>query len=135
MATTSNIMRNAYRKLDQLPLGFGLPKYSDDITDDEMDRYLGIDLLDAQRTMGIRDVSYIDETTIECMMLENRVAYHAIRRFRNSSAIFFKFSTAVDGKTVDKTKIPSTITDILKEYDDEFKSWKGSGISSTWNRS
>ncbi len=36
------IMRNAYMKLDSLPLGFGMPKYDIDIPDDVVERYLGI---------------------------------------------------------------------------------------------
>lgn len=134
MADKNLILRNAYKKLDQLPLGFGLPRYSDDITDEMIDKYFGIDYSDTVREMKIQSIELVEPDSFDEMMIENRVVYHALRRFRHSSAIFFKFSTAVDGKTVDKTKIPSTIASIIKEYDDEHKKWKGSSIASLWQR-
>lgn len=129
------ILRNSYQKLDNLPLGFGLPSYSDTIEDDFILNKFGIDIKDAMREMKIVDIMSIPEDSLEEMILENRIVYHALKRFRNSSSLFFKFSTAIDGKTVDKTKIPEMLSKILKEYDDEYKKYKGANCGSLWNMS
>lgn len=133
MVNDINMLRNIYKKLDSLPLGFGMPVYSDDIDDDTVRRYVGNDLRDALRESRYT-INDIEENSYEEYQIETRSVYHALRRFRLSSSIFFKFSTAVDGKTVDKTSISKMINVILKEYDDEYKGWKGGKASGTWNR-
>ena len=127
------IMRHAYQKLDSLPLGFGLPAYDDSISDEMVSKYFSLDLSDALRESRIT-VDLLEENSYDEMMIENRVVYHALKRFRLTSATFFKFSTAVDGKTVDKTNIPKMLQQILSEYDNEYKSWKSRGTGSLWNR-
>lgn len=127
------IMRHAYQKLDALPLGFGLPSYSDNMTDEEVSRYFSLDLSDTLRESKIT-ISTIGEDSYDEMMIENRVVYHALKRFRLTSATFFKFSTATDGKTVDKTNVPKMLKQIMDEYDAEYKSWKSKGASGIWNR-
>lgn len=125
------IMRNAWQKLDGLPLSFGLPPYSDNISDDIVRNKFDIDLKDAMRIMKIVSVLDIEEDSYDEMMLENRVMYYAIKRFRRTASAFFKFSTAIDGKTVDKTKIAPMLKDILDELDEEYK--KGRVTGSTWH--
>lgn len=127
------LMKNAYQKLDSLPLAFGLPAYSDDVSDEFVENKFGIDFLDSLREMKIKDVNSIEENSYDEMIFEHRIVYHALKRFRNSSSVFFKFSTAIDGKTVDKTKIPQTLSSILKEYEDEYSEYKGMHCGSLWN--
>lgn len=127
------ILRNAYIKLDSLPLSFGLPKYSDDIPDDTIENYFRVDLADTIRETHI-NVEDIEENSTDEMMFENRIVYHALKRFRLTASVFFKFSTAVDGKTIDKTQIPKMLTAILKEYNDEYSKWRLGNIGRLWNR-
>lgn len=129
-----NILRNAYIKLDSLPLSFGMPAYDDDIPDDMVEKYFKTDYADTIRETGI-DIDSIQENSIDEMYLENRIVYHTIKRFRLSASVFFKFSTAVDGKSVDKTQIPKMLAQILEEYDQEYKKWRVGSIGSLWNRS
>lgn len=129
-----NIMRNAYQKLDALPLGFGLPQYDPTIDDETVEKYFSVNLSDTLRESGIVDINSIEENSYDEMILENRVVYHALKRFRLTAATFFKFSTATDGKTVDKTNIPKMLKQIIDEYDDEYKSWKGKNAGKLWNR-
>lgn len=128
------ILRNAYVKLDSLPLSFGLPAYDDDIPNETIDKYFRVDLLDTIRETGI-NISDIEENSVDEMQFENRVVYHALKRFRLTASVFFKFSTAVDGKSIDKTQIPKMLSTILNEYDAEYKSWRLGNIGSLWNRS
>lgn len=127
------IMRHAYQKLDGLPLGFGLPEYSEDISDDVVSKYFSLDLSDTFRETGI-SIDMIDDDSYDEMMIENRVVYHALKRFRLTSATFFKFSTATDGKTVDKTNVPKMLQQIISEYDSEYKTWKGKNAGKLWSR-
>lgn len=127
------IIRNSYQKLDNLPLGFGLPAYSDSLEDDFVLSKFSVDIKDSMREMGIVDVTTIPENSQMEMIFENRIVYHALKRFRNSASLFFKFSTAIDGKTIDKTKIPEMLNEILKEYDDEYKAYNGANCGSLWN--
>lgn len=129
-----NILRNAYIKLDSLPLSFGMPAYDDDIPDDMVEKYFKTDYADTIRETGI-NIDSIQENSIDEMYLENRIVYHTIKRFRLSASVFFKFSTAVDGKSVDKTQIPKMLAQILEEYDQEYKKWRVGSIGSLWNRS
>lgn len=128
------ILRNAYMKLDNLPLSFGLPKYDDEISDEMIDKYFKVDLADTIRETRIA-IEDLQEDSVDEMMFENRIVYHALKRFRLSASVFFKFSTAVDGKTVDKTQIPKMLSTILKEYEDEYSKWRLGSIGSLWNRS
>lgn len=127
------IMRHAYQKLDNLPLGFGLPAYSDEISDEEIMKRFSLDLSDTLRESRVQ-IDQIQEDSYDEMVIENRVVYYALRRFRLTSATFFKFSTATDGKTVDKTNVPKVLQQIIAEYDTEYKKWKSAGIGKLWNR-
>ena len=127
------ILRNAYMKLDSLPLSFGIPSYDDEISDDVVEKYFRVDLADTLRETGL-DIEDIEENSKDEMYFENRIVYHALKRFRLSASAFFKFSTAVDGKTVDKTQVPKMLAAIIKEYEDEYKQWRLGSIGNLWNR-
>lgn len=127
------ILRNAYMKLDNLPLSFGMPAYDDDLPDNVVEKYFRTDLADTLRETRIA-IEDIEENSVDEMQFENRIVYHALRRFRLSATAFFKFSTAVDGKTIDKTQIPKILSTLIAEYDAEYKSWRLGSIGSLWNR-
>lgn len=127
------ILRNAYMKLDNLPLSFGMPAYDDDLPDNVVEKYFRTDLADTLRETRIA-IEDIEENSVDEMQFENRIVYHALRRFRLSATAFFKFSTAVDGKTVDKTQIPKILSTLIAEYDAEYKSWRLGSVGSLWNR-
>lgn len=127
------IMRHAYQKLDGLPLGFGLPEYSDDIDNETVKKFFSLDLADTMREIQV-DISMIQEGSLDEMMVENRIVYHALKRFRLTASTFFKFSTATDGKTVDKTMIPKMLKDLIDEYDKEYKEWRSRSSGNIWNR-
>ena len=127
------ILRNAYMKLDNLPLSFGMPAYDDDLPDNVVEKYFRTDLADTLRETRIA-IEDIEEDSVDEMQFENRIIYHALRRFRLSATAFFKFSTAVDGKTIDKTQIPKILSTLIAEYDAEYKSWRLGSVGSLWNR-
>lgn len=127
------LMRHAYQKLDGLPLGFGLPEYSEDIDNETVKKFFSLDLSDTMREIQV-DISMIQEGSLDEMMVENRIVYHALRRFRFTASTFFKFSTATDGKTVDKTMIPKMLKDLIDEYDKEYKEWRSRSSGSIWTR-
>lgn len=135
-----SILRNVYKKLDSMILSFGMPIYSDDISDDDIEKYIGITLDDTMRELRISNLDNVREMSIAEYHIENRCIYHKLRMLRNSASIFFKFSTAVDGKTVDKSMIPKMINEIIKEYDNEWKRWQSDGgltgatASKIWRR-
>ena len=134
------ILKNVYRKLDGMMLSFGMPVYSDDIKDDDFERYIGISLDDTMRELRLQNLDGVGEMSIAEYHIENRCVYHKLRSLRNSASIFFKFSTAVDGKTVDKSMIPKMINEMIKEYDNEWKKWlynggiTGSTANTIWER-
>ena len=125
MADTSRIriLKRVYQKLDGMAMSFGMPMYSDNITDEEFERYVGMSLDDTMRELRVVNLEGIGEMSIAEYHIENRCVYHKLRMLRNSASIFFKFSTAVDGKTVDKSMIPKMISEMIKEYDSEWKKW------------
>lgn len=128
------ILRNAYMKLDSLPLSFGVPAYDEDIPDDVVEKYFKVDLADTLRETRL-NIEDIEDDSIDEMYFENRIVYHALKRYRLTASVFFKFSTAVDGKTIDKTQIPKMLAQIIAEYDAEYKKWRLGSIGSLWNRS
>ena len=135
MSIKRDILINAYQKLSTLPLSFGIPQYNEDMTDDMLDKYIGIDYKDALRDIGTKDIADIETMSFAELIFENRVVYYALRRFRMSGSAFFKFSTANDGKAVDKSMIPKTLTSIINEYDREYRKYAGSSAHSIWDRS
>lgn len=142
MSNRITILRNVYKKLDSMTLSFGIPVYSDDIPDDDIERYLGITLDDTMRELRVSNLDGIQEMSNAEYHIENRCLYHKLRLLRNSASVFFKFSTSVDGKTVDKSMIPKMLNEMIKEYDNEWKDWLSNGgdgiygtANSIWNRS
>ena len=142
MSNRITILRNVYKKLDSMTLSFGMPVYSDDIPDDDIERYLGITLDDTMRELRVSNLDGIQEMSSAEYHIENRCLYHKLRLLRNSASVFFKFSTSVDGKTVDKSMIPKMLNEMIKEYDTEWKDWLSDGgnglygtANGTWNRS
>ena len=138
--TRDRILRNVYRKLDSMPLSFGMPAFNEFIHEDELEKFVGISLDDTMRELRITNLNEIEEMSIAEYHIENRCLCHKLRMLRNSASIFFKFSTAVDGKTVDKSMIPKMINEMIKEYDTEWKNWisnggiTGSSAGNMWNR-
>ena len=142
MSNRITILRNVYKKLDSMTLSFGMPVYSDDIPDNDIERYLGITLDDTMRELRVDNLDGIQEMSSAEYHIENRCLYHKLRLLRNSASVFFKFSTSVDGKTVDKSMIPKMLNEMIKEYDTEWKDWLSDGgdglygtANGTWNRS
>lgn len=135
-----SILRNVYRKLDGMMLSFGMPIYTDDISDADIERYVGMSLSDTMREIGLNNLDEIEEMSSAEYHIENRCVYHKLRSLRNSASIFFKFSTAVDGKTVDKSMIPKMINEMIKEYDAEWRKWlsegglSGTTTGTVWSR-
>lgn len=134
------VLKNVYQKLDGMVLSFGMPAYNTSLSNDDIERYVGMSLNDTLRELRLTDLSSVGEMSIAEYHIENRCVYHKLRSLRNSASIFFKFSTAVDGKTVDKSMIPKMINEMIKEYDSEWKRWlsdggmTGSTASTVWSR-
>ena len=137
MSNTSKsmILKDVYQKLDGMQLSFGIPEFTNEVTDDELDKYFGIDYKDTLRELHLTSVDGIEEMSTTELLIENRVVYYALRRFRNSASVFFKFSTATDGKSVDKSMIPKMIFELIQEYDTEFKKARMGAVGTLWNRS
>ena len=94
------------------------------------------------RELRVSNLDGIQEMSNAEYHIENRCLYHKLRLLRNSASVFFKFSTSVDGKTVDKSMIPKMLNEMIKEYDVEWKDWLSDGgdglygtANGTWNRS
>lgn len=128
------ILQDAYQKLDALPLAFGLPKYTSDMSENDLDKYLGIDYKDTLRELYVSDVSGFEAMSNDELHIENRVVCHALRRFRNSASVFFKFSTATDGQTIDKQQIPKMLQQVITEYDADWQDYRGKNVGNLWNR-
>lgn len=129
------LCRNAYRKLEGIGVSFGLPAYSDDIPTEKVENYFYNAWHDSLRDFKMTEDSFdITEYSEEELIFENRLVYHMIKKFRYSSATFFKFSSSMDGRSVDRTGIFKNITAILDELDKEFKDYRGGHIGSIWAR-
>lgn len=127
------LMRYAWSKIDSMALAFGIPQYNDSITDDEVIKYFGVQYRDTIREMKITSLDSIPIGSYMEVIIENRIVYNKLKQFRNSASVYFKFTTAMDGKAVDKTMIPKMIGEILREYEDEFTSFMASNvIGSFW---
>jgi hypothetical protein len=138
MSDKITILKSAYRKLDQLPLSFDMPPLDDSLTDEMVEKLIGGDLNDVLREVHMLSTSDISEMSEDEMRIENRIVYHILRRFRNSTSVYFKYSTGSDGKTVDKTQVTKTMNTLIDEYDNEFKVWRKNGVvssSAVWSRS
>jgi len=126
MSDRMSILRQIYRKLDQLPLSFGLTGL-----DANLENELGGDLNDTLRELRRKSTDDIEEMSEYELYVENRSVYYVLRRFRNSASVNFKYSTGVDGKSVDKTQIPKILKATIDEYDAEFKKWRSNNMLSS----
>ena len=61
MSNRITILRNVYKKLDNMTLSFGMPVYSNEIDDAEIERYLGITLDDTMRELRLSSIDDIME--------------------------------------------------------------------------
>lgn len=140
MASTRNysereilLCRDAYAKLDLMPLSFGIPRYNEDMSDADVTGYMGRQLIDVLRELSVQNLDGITESSPEELYVVNRIVYHSLKKFRMSASVFFKFSTAVDGKTVDKQQIPKMMAELIKEYNDEWINWRSTiSTGSIW---
>lgn len=119
MSDRLSLLRNAYGKLDSMPLSFGLTG-----EDDALENEIGQQLNDTLRELKISDASSIEPDSNFEYYFEVRMVYHILRRFRNSASVNFKYSTGNEGESVDKSMIPKMIKTMIDEYDDEFRSWR-----------
>lgn len=88
---------------------------------------------DARREMRISDITQIDMDSEECLQLECRSAWRMLRKIRISTSKYFKYSTGVDGKSVDKTMISKRIGEIMEEMEAEFRDYTQTrSTGSTW---
>jgi hypothetical protein len=119
MSSQNTILTNVLDKLDQMPVKF-------DITDTDIAPAYN----DALREMGIGDIGDVTNLTTE-FYIELRTEYWMLHRLKNSQSLNFKYSTSVDGRSVDKTDIPKVIQKTMDDLDLKFNTWK----TSTYNRS
>ena len=132
------VMREVYQQLDSLPMSFGLPAYSDDLTDAQIQNYIGINFKKAMREFGYTDDNFDDEYDDDSTMATyfvDRALYHLLRKFRFTSSVYFKFSSAQDGRQLDRTKVFDNLNKIIEELDEEYKSYvKGTYHHGIWTR-
>ena len=122
MATQMEVCDNVLDKLDQLP---------HDLSISDLD--IVPCLIDAQREMGIGDLSTVDINSDTGLYLEIRTQWYMLGRIRISKALDFKYNTGVDGKSVDKTSPAKMLSIIMDDLDDRYSKWKStsSSVSST----
>lgn len=129
MSSQNTIITNVMDKLDQLPLQFN-------ISDSDIVPCLN----DALREMGIMSAldGVVSGSTTE-LYIEIRTQWYMLSRLRNSASVNFKYSTGIDGKSVDKSMIPEMISKIMAELDQQFSRWFSTGYrrtsGSVWNKS
>ena len=119
-ASKLDIMKNVYRKLSGMMVAFDIPEYNPDMPPEMVEKYIGGDYNDAIRDMGV-NLDNVDKGSTMELAIETKTIIFALRRFKATTAVWFKFSTAVDGKTVDKTKVFEAIDATIKDYENEDK--------------
>jgi hypothetical protein len=138
-----SIMRNVYAKVDRLSFSFGIVRYSDELSDEEVEEQFITDIRDTLRELRIANADTIGRMSPLEYWVEQRTMYHALRRFQIAGAAFFKFSTATDGKSVDKSMIPKMLGNIIDSMNTEFLNWRSTAgtdlgnigtASGLWNR-
>ena len=136
-ASKLDIMKNVYRKLSGMMVAFDIPEYNPDMPSDMVEKYIGGDYNDAIRDMGV-NIDNVDKGSTMELAIETKTIIFALRRFKATTAVWFKFSTAVDGKTVDKTKVFEAIDATIKDYENEYKDYilaaTGKSLGSRWDR-
>lgn len=117
------ICRNVYQKLSGLEVSFGIPEYNDNIRDDKVINAIGTAWTDAQRMFGFTEETFdeiVPPMSNAERIFEDRIVYFKIKQFRYRSAGFFKFSSSIDGRTVDKTKVHEYLKSILEDLEKEY---------------
>ena len=136
-ASKLDIMKNVYRKLSGMMVAFDIPEYNPDMPPEMVEKYIGGDYNDAIRGMGV-NLDNVDKGSTMELAIETKTIIFALRRFKATTAVWFKFSTAVDGKTVDKTKVFEAIDATIKDYENEYKDYilaaTGKSLGSRWDR-
>ena len=136
-ASKLDIMKNVYRKLSGMMVAFDIPEYNPDMPPEMVEKYIGGDYNDAIRDMGV-NLDNVDKGSTMELAIETKTIIFALRRFKATTAVWFKFSTAVDGKTVDKTKVFEAIDATIKDYENEYKDYilaaTGKLLGSRWYR-
>lgn len=135
-ASKLDIMKNVYRKLSGMMVAFDIPEYNPDMPPEMVEKYIGGDYNDAIRDMGV-NLDNVDKGSTMELAIETKTIIFALRRFKATTAVWFKFSTAVDGKTVDKTKVFEAIDATIKDYENEYKDYilaaTGKSLGSRWD--
>jgi len=112
VSSQNAILTNVLDKLDQLPIKFS-------ITDTDIVPALE----DTIRELGISDVSLITDLKTE-LYVELRTEYWMLHRLKNSQSLNFKYSTSVDGRSIDKTEIPKMIQETMDDLEVKFNTWR-----------
>lgn len=136
-ASKLDIMKNVYRKLSGMMVAFDIPEYDPDMSPEMVEKYIGGDYNDAIRDIGV-NLDNVDKGSTMELAVETKTIIFALRRFKATTAVWFKFSTAVDGKTVDKTKVFAAIDDTIKDYEKEYQDYimsaTGKSLGNRWDR-
>ena len=130
-----DIMIAVWQELDGMVLTFGIPQYVEGTTpDSDVEKYFGASFNNAMREMRIASIDAVPENSKLEYILQNRTLYHSLRKFRYSASVFFKFSTATDGKSVDKTMIPKMLKEMMDDLDKEYSDYQSTaaGASDVW---
>jgi hypothetical protein len=128
MSNKDVMLTNIDDKLKGLPLSF----------DDIAPSNLSSSLDDSMREIGIADVSMISDPKVE-LYVELRAVWWFLFRVRNSSSVFFKYSTGENGQSVDKSEVAKTLGKIMSDIDIQFKLWfsdytkSSSNATKLWN--
>ena len=127
MSDRAIMISNIRDKLDELPLDF--PTVTDDTIDSS--------LTDALREMQITDLLSINDPNLE-LYIEIRAEWWQLHRIRNTASVNFKYGTSSDGRSVDKSMIPKTINNIMRDLNSQFGKWNRTTriktTGSTWTR-
>jgi vancomycin resistance protein YoaR len=78
---------------------------------------------DARREMKISDVESVAVDSSDELYLELRAEYWMLHRLKNGQALNFRYTTGVDGRSVDKSMIPKMLTTIMEDLDRQFKTY------------
>ena len=120
MATTQvRLIENIMDKLDKLPVEFNI-----------LDTDVAPCLDDAMREMNVSLENIAEGSSTE-LYVEIRAQWYMLGRLQNSSSVNFRYSTGIDGKSVDKTSIPKTIGEIMDRLNSQFMQWYSTSFKSS----
>ncbi len=126
MADKEKILSNVYEKLQQIPAQLNF-------TANDIEPSLN----DALRQLGIGTIEQIQPNSKTELFVELCTQWWMLHRVRSSVSMYFKYSTGEDGKSVDKTKIPNAIADMMDDIALMISGWNFTAHSGTtgsiWN--